>query len=301
MHVEKIYKFEKLVSKLHIHSLDIVVWHVLRWYINKRLPKYYMTHPSIEGKLSSDFTDKEVIVSLTTYPKRMETLPIVLESLFRQTVKPTSIQLWLADEQYPDKKELFEKMKPYSERGLEILFCDDLKSHKKYYYAMKNNPEAIVVTVDDDIIYSETMLEMLLLTYKKHMDCIVAHRAHRMIIENKTVLPYNKWSYRAKGEIGPSMYLCATGGAGCLYPPHLISEHVFDKEVFQELCFYADDIWLKCMEKICNIPVVLTDRDNPEIITTLGSNEGGLASSNVEGGKNDQQFRAVTEYYNIKW
>ena len=301
MRVESAYKIEKFVSKFHIHALDMLIWYTLRFYLNKKLPGYYKKHDVRDGISTKEYTDKAVILALTTYPKRMETLPIVIESLLRQTVKPTSFQLWLAEDQYPDKESLRRDMKPYTKRGLEILFCDDLKSHKKYYYAMRNNPNAIVVTVDDDVIYPETMLEDLLKTHKKHPNCVVACRAHQMKIENNTVLPYNKWNYRAVGCAGPDVYLCATGCAGCLYPPNLLPEEVFNAEVFKEICFFADDLWLKCMEQINLIPTVLTGINNPEIITTIGSNVGGLAQSNVEDGKNDQQFKSVTEYYDIAW
>ena len=122
-----------------------------------------------------------------------------------------------------------------------------------------------------------------------------------MKIKENSVLPYNNWNYRATGCAGPDLYLCATGCGGCLYPPNLLPEEVFNKEVFEEICFYADDLWLKCMEQINHIPTVLTGVNNPEIISTIGSNEGGLAQSNVEGGKNDQQFKSVTKHYGIGW
>ena len=301
MRVENAYKIEKFVSKFHIHALDMLIWYILRFFLNKTLPGFYKKHKAVVGSSTKEYTNLDVVLSFTTYPKRMETLPLVIESLLRQTVKPTSLQLWLADEQYPDKESLYRDLKPYTDRGLEVFFCDDLKSHKKYYYAMRNNPEAVIVTVDDDIIYPETMLEELLKAHKKYPDCVVAHRAHQMRIEDNTVLPYNEWNYRAVGCTGPDLYLCATGCAGCLYPPNLLPEEVFSKDVFKKICFFADDMWLKCMEQMNHIQTVLTGKDNPEIISIIGSNESALAKSNVEDGKNDQQFWAVTEYYDIKW
>lgn len=301
MRVSRSYQIEKRVSKLKIHALDMLVWYFLRGRLNRRLPSYYKKHPYEPGKPSNQYTDKEVIVSLTTYPKRMPTISIVLESLMRQTIQPSRIQLWLAETQYPEKDVVYKQLAAFVDSGLEIHFCDDLKSHKKYYYAMKNNPDAVVVTADDDIIYPEDMLEKLLQKYLDYPNCIVAHRAHYMTKEGNELLPYNKWIYRATGCAGPDQYLCATGCAGVLYPPHLMSKHVFDKDVFMDICLYADDIWLKCMEHINNIPVVLTGVNNPEIISIIDSSEGGLAQMNVEEGKNDQQLRAVTEYYGVKW
>ncbi len=302
MRVKTAYQIEKSIAKFKIHALDMLVWHILRGWLNKRLPAYYRNHPAVVGKSSEQYTEKEVIISLTTYPKRMKTLPIVLESLMRQTVQPNKIQLWLAEEQYPEQELVFEQLAYFIGRGLEIKFCDDLKSHKKYYYAMLNNPEAIVVTADDDIIYPEDMLERLLLKHIENPNCVVAHRAHYMKKNENGLLPYNDWNYRAVGcAAGPDLYLCATGCAGCLYPPHLLSNHLFDKDVFKDICFYADDIWLKCMEQLNGVPVILTEVNNPEIISVADSSEGGLAQINVEDGKNDQQLKAVTEHYGIKW
>ena len=231
----------------------------------------------------------------------MQTINIVLESLMNQTIKPNRYQLWLADDQFPDKRFVDEQLNSFLERGLEIHYCDDIKSHKKYYYAMKNNPEAIVITDDDDIIYPENMLETLLAKYREYPECVVAQRAHLMLKSGEILEPYNKWSSRAPGCAGPDLYLCATGCSGCLYPSHTLSEHVFEKDVFMKICYYADDIWLKCMEYLVKTPVVLTGINNPEIFTIAGTSEGGLAQTNVEDGKNDQQLMAVTEHYDIKW
>ena len=44
--------------------------------------------------------DKELIVSLTSYPKRFDILPITIQSLLNQTVKPDRIILWLYEKDY---------------------------------------------------------------------------------------------------------------------------------------------------------------------------------------------------------
>ena len=91
---------------------------------------------------------------------------MVLETLYNQSVSADEIQLWLADEQFPDKKEIESLLAKYVDLGLRILYCDDIRSHKKYFYAMKDNPNSIIVTVDDDIIYPLFMLESLLAAHR---------------------------------------------------------------------------------------------------------------------------------------
>lgn len=301
MKVKRYYDIERNVGKLNIHSLDMLVWHILKFYLNKRLPSYYQKSEIILGKSCRDFVDNEVIVSLTSFPARMDKIYITLESLFRQTIRPDRIILWLADEQYPDKKAVEMRLKKYKKLGLEIQYCDDLRSHKKYFYTMKKYPEAIVITADDDIIYSEDMLEKLLKTYLKYPGKIVCNRAHLMTEFNGKLLPYNSWIYRAKGYTGINIMFCPTGCAGVLYPPHSLSEHVFDSDVIRELCLFADDIWLKCMSYLKGTEVVLTEKDNPETIDIAGANKTGLAQLNVGQDLNDKQIKAVSDYYNIEW
>lgn len=299
--IERMYGLQKGIGRLKCHALDMLSWHVLRFLTNKIVPFYYSRSERRAGTPVSDHVDKEVIVSLTSFPARMSGLPIVLESLFRQTVKPDRIILWLAEEQFSEQEKVLEDFKEYVKSGLEIRFCEDLRAHKKYFYTMKENPEAIVITVDDDIFYSERMIERLIQTYKENPSCIVAERAHQMKKKDGKLLPYNQWNWRAVDCMGPDLYLCATGGAGCLYPPHCLSEHIFDKETLKKYCFLADDIWLKCMEYLVGTEVVLTEKNHPEVYDVLGAKDNGLAKVNVEQGSNDSQLRDVAAYYGIRW
>lgn len=76
-------------------------------------------------------------MSLTSYPKRINVVWITIETLLQQTVKPDEVILWLADSQFKEIEELPEELKVLQKRGLIIRFCDDLKSHKKYFYTMR--------------------------------------------------------------------------------------------------------------------------------------------------------------------
>ena len=58
MRVTTAYHIEKNIAKINIHALDMLVWHMLRWWLNKRLPEYYTTHPSKAGKSCDNFTKK---------------------------------------------------------------------------------------------------------------------------------------------------------------------------------------------------------------------------------------------------
>ena len=301
MIVYNAYLIEKLISRLNNHKLNIAVWHVLRFGLNLTLPFYFLIKPKTHARNARDYVEREVILSLTSFPDRISSLPLVLETLFHQTVKPDRLILWLAESQFPDKKILAKQFHKFIKMGLEIKYCDDLKSHKKYYYSMKENPNSIVITCDDDILYPENMIESLLTKHLEYPDCVITCRGHEMVFSNGVIQPYCFWEKLAGNSNAPDSLLCATGGAGCLYPPGSLSEHVFDKDVFSSLCLYADDIWMKCMEVLVNTKVVLTQPNPPEIITVYYDKKGSLASFNVINNQNDNQLKAVTNYYHIDW
>lgn len=302
--VKSFYSIEKKIQRINSHYLRILLI-VLNsaclnlWYTVYNKLFGYNNNKQIQRE---KYVDLETLVSLTTYPQRMNKLPLVLESIFRQTVKVDRVILWLAENQYDDKQKLYRIFQKYIKLGLEIKFCDDLKPHKKYYYSILENPEAIVITLDDDIIYPEDLVEKLLLCYKDNPNCIVAQRAHWMTYDsNNNLNPYSLWEMLAPGRKGPSMNLFATTGGGCLFPPHILPQEAFNKEAIHSYCINADDVWIKCMSYYNNVKVVLTDKDNPEIIEIMSLHKDGLAKQNVVNNMNDHQLRAVSDYYGIKW
>ncbi len=235
------------------------------------------------------------IVSLTSFPPRMKTIHKAIDSLLDQTVKTDEVILWLAEEQYPQRYEdLPDTLKDYEKNGkLTIRWCDDLRPHKKYYYAMKENPDALIVTADDDIIYDQHALEYLLVSYLEYPECVSALRAHIISMKDGQFLPYSDWLKNPDILVNkPAMELLVTGGSGTLYPPHLLPEALFDKEAIMQTCLNADDLWLKAMELVNDVPVVLAHHD-PEIKNVEVSQKESLGSTNVHQNRNDEQLASI--------
>ena len=93
-----------------------------------------------------------LIVSLTSYGDRLNTLSICLKSLLNQTRKADKILVYLTDN--ITESHLPTSLLELRDKGIEYKFIPlDLKPHKKYYYAMQEFPDDIIVTVDDDVIY----------------------------------------------------------------------------------------------------------------------------------------------------
>lgn len=218
------------------------------WYseINKEKISYELEIDHSLG-ITTQKRDRQVIVSLTSYPDRMYELKYTLYSLLHQSMKPDRIILWLAEEQFPNKEDdIAPSLLALQENGISIEWCEDIKSYKKLIPALKMYPEDIIVTADDDIFYPENWLELLYDSYLKHPDCIHCHRAHRIKMTDNGFAPYNSWE-RAVSIAYPTRQAFPTGCGGVLYPPHTLHNDILCKEYFMELAPKADDIWFWTM------------------------------------------------------
>jgi hypothetical protein len=252
---------------------------------------------SVSENKSNDL-ESNVIISLTSFGDRVGNLHLCFESLFRQSTAPSRIVLWLAEDEYCIET-IPDSLKKFIYLGLEIRFCEDLRSHKKYYYTLKLWPDSIIVTVDDDVYYPEDMLEKLIHSYQNHPQCISCYRAHLIRGDESGILPYVKWGFASPGDRGPSHKLMAVGVGGVLYPPGSLHPDVLDKYLLKRFCFYADDIWLKLMAFRMGTKIVKVNQYSKTLIST--SNELGytLSDENVLGGKNDIQLKETLAHFNM--
>lgn len=240
--------------------------------------------------------EQQVIVSLTSYPRRIDTVSRPIMDMMRQNVKPDRIILWLCADQFPNgRDELPVELLDLERLGLEIRFVDgDLKAHKKYYYAMREFPEDIIITIDDDLVFDREAIAALLEGHRRHPDAVVALRSHIVGIKDGQLLPYNEWLSEQGDTQKPSHLTFATTGAGTLYPPHCLPEEAFDAEAIKELCLDADDIWLKAMELIADTKVVLA---RPVRKMAILPYTQWCSLWNTNRSRNDEQLAAVFERY----
>ncbi len=237
---------------------------------------------------------RRVVVSLTSYPPRINTVWQTLRSIFSQSYLPDKIVLYLAKSDFPHREQdLPSSLTDMLWHDFEIRWVDaDLKPHKKWYWAFQDFKNDLVITVDDDLIYRRTMIEELVEVYHNHPQTVVASRTHLIMFDDKGALrPYNQWILEA-GHAHPNLVgvesqrLFATTGAGTLFDPSLFPEWVFDRTLIEQYCLFADDIWLKAVEVAAGIPVVAVT--NEQLLTYVpDTQEVALAQQNLGNGGND--------------
>ena len=244
----------------------------------------------------------DVIVSLTSYGDRLNELQYALYSLVTQTVRPEKIIVNLAKKDYehiPDNLHVFEKF------GVFFVETEDLRSYKKLIPTLKTYPDKCIVTADDDIFYLKNWLATLWDGHLRDPDCIVCHLTKQIAYDNKYLRPYLQWKYN-KQETVPSFDNMILGGGGTLFPPTKLYPDIMKSDIFMNLSAFADDIWWYFMAvlngtKVKQLPkpYINVKYVNPYREYRLENGET-LSQVNVGQNRNDSQFRAVLNHYDIK-
>ena len=130
-------------------------------------------------KRNKNFGQK-IIVSMTTYPKRFSDLELCLKSLLLQTIKPDKIIVYLGADSVG--MDLPSNIKRFEEYGIEFKIDEEnnLRSYKKFFYAMQEYPDDIIITVDDDSYYPPTLIENLIKMHNQYPGYICSNRCHLM-------------------------------------------------------------------------------------------------------------------------
>lgn len=248
------------------------------------------------GINTTEKREKELIVSLTSYPARDHVSWMAIESILRQTVRPDRIILWLYEGQYPDGKipQALEILKP---RGLEVRFYHkDLKGGKKLRPALEAFPNAVIVVADDDNFLTSDWLENLYNAHLKEPDVIYAHLARELRINPDGYLaPYHEWPY-IKEKFYHSDRLLPIGAGGILYPPNSFDSEIYNEEAFLEICSDQDDLWA-CVMKKKERKIKTCKYFNLKSFET--SQKEGLWNTVNSRGANDVAIQRLNSRYNL--
>lgn len=240
-----------------------------------------------------------IVVSLTSFPARMDGLWIVIDSLFRQTLKPDKIVLALTEEEFPGGiGDLPASILRFMEYGLEIAFLPyNMRCHNKYTYAFETFREAVVVTVDDDSVYPPDTVERLVALSGKYPGAVCCNIA--AVIDPLHFHEYSFWR-KSSGEREPSNENVALGFAGVLYPRGLDKGAFLDRDLAMSLSPTADDLWLKAVEMAVGVKVACGGFF-PRPVTIKSSQKVSLRKVNKgTTNRNDAQWKALDEYFNLK-
>ncbi|MCL2629382.1 MAG: glycosyltransferase [Alphaproteobacteria bacterium] len=197
----------------------------------------------------------KLIVSITSFPAAIPIAAQAIRSIFKQSIRPDKIVLYLTSEQFPGKKLPVEiKALQKESKIFEVRFCDEnIKSYTKLIPALKDFPNDMIITIDDDVIYPRSMISQLTRRHKKYPNAIVGLRVKRVRFgEDGRLLPHRQWkNYKTFRFLWlhsrPRLNNQLMGVSGVLYPPRVFPPQVFDSNTFMKIAPTVDDIWFWLM------------------------------------------------------
>lgn len=272
---------------------------VSRKLANKYVPVYFRRTQPIKRERVK-LRDKRIIVSLTSFPARLDNLWIVIQCLLRQTCPPDKIVLWLSQTEMESSMGIPDSLQSLVNERFEIrMVSESYRSHTKYFYALQEFSNDIVITVDDDLFYPPKILETLIDAYIENPDCIIANIVKaRLYEDNNSLKSYNSWPHYLKPGIDSSLFFLGVGGV--LYPPSVLRADAFNPSVFMDICKLADDVWLNAMASVNNTQIfhtkwkkILMEIHNPKAPS--------LKKQNVAQNLNDIQIDRVRDYCNNQY
>ena len=299
---------EKVIREAMIRLRISVGWHIDNWVLAPLAPhfaeerwKKAMRNPSFCG-VAKRKRKEPLIVSLTSFPPRIEYVPVTIKTLLTQTLKPDMLILYLAEEEFPGKEaDLPEELKELVPYGLTIKWCRNDRSFKKLIPALKEYPEAVIITMDDDTVYHPAMVQRLYAEYVqgKSKKIIYCHRAAMLMMRDGDIEAI-VGGYVVNKK--PSYLNRMTGVGGVLYPPHCLDPEVMRREMYMTLAPMNDDVWFWAMAVRDGTRVKALKHRITMFPRVKGSQQVSLIGSNsVDQGDGQnltqKQMLAVLEHY----
>lgn len=254
--------------------------------------------------MNPKISEQQVIVSLTSFPAAIPYAAQAIQSILDGSVLPDKVILYLTFAQFGEKGVPQDLLKLAKENPrFEIRdYPRDIRSYRKLIPALKDFPNAIIVTVDDDVKYHPNMLRDLLQLHQQIPHAVLAHRAKLM----KPHKPYRKWrKYRWYHFIGRRIHTdfrnIQTGVGGVLYPPHSLKQDMMNVELFTALAPTTDDIWFWAAGVANGYPVIPVPFGHNKPRGLGKPRTLSLKTANFKSGidRNSAALKAILEKYPI--
>jgi hypothetical protein len=238
-----------------------------------------------------------VVVSLTSFPARLQHAWISIETIFRQDHLPDRIVLVLAEDEC-SRHELPRKLREQQRRGLEILWTPrNTRSFNKLLPTRLAYPDATIITVDDDALYEPWLVSRLIARAERRPGTVIGHRGWTIDCADDGPVPYIDWEEGSPETPAERVFL--TGIGGILYPPDLLPVDLLtDADLATTLCPTADDVWFWAVARCANVPSeclgLESFRPCPQQADTPE-----LQTINLGQGQNDVQLFRVIDHFGL--
>lgn len=182
------------------------------------------------------------VISVASYPGRIQFIPAVFESLARQTVLPRHAYLVLAEEEWPNRR-VPNYISYMNERGIEIVWTkNNPYAVKMLVPIIEKHPDLGVITFGDDMIYTPNIIKDAVYANRLNCNCIVGQIGRKLYRKgNKLGMMFREQGIADPQTPSSQVYLM---GCGTYYPPKSLHEKVTDLNAITKIVpGRGSDIW----------------------------------------------------------
>lgn len=263
---------------------------MVRLMANRILPKYLSKFTHVVIKPGND-----IVVSLTSFPSRINNVWQVIVCMLNQTLPPKEIVLWLSKEQFPTLESVPKSLRRLEGEFFKIKIVDgDIRSHKKYYYSINEYKNDFIFLIDDDIYYPSTLLEKVWETHLKYPNDVICNYGYHMTFnENNQVKSYKQWRVCYSSSDDNDLFFGS--GGGTLLQLSALHNDINNLKLALELTPSADDVWLNAMVRLAGIKVRMLKHGS--FLPIVQTGDIRLTKVNNGESQNDVQIDAVNKYF----
>lgn len=274
--------------------------HILK---SKFMNIYFEYYPTILFHSRHSPVENNLVISLTSFPKRIKNTHRAIKSILRQSIQPENLILWLTYAEFSKNPKIPHKLLKLEKFGLQIKFVDEnFGPHNKYIHTLKNYSDWTIITFDDDVLYPKDIVKNLIQGYKNSTEkkIIISSQTRTINFNNDgSASNYSEWPHTKERLI--SKKLVHLSVYGVLFPAKSITLPADKQFSFKNTSIGNDDFWLKFVTlsndyKIFNLALG-TDR----FLTVNNSQKVSLASENVGNNRNDYYFDNLIKQFKFSY
>jgi hypothetical protein len=281
--------YKNIQIELIILILYFFVFCIIIYFLFRLFTREY------EQLYNKEYDKPLVIISLTTSPTRIDHIEEVLNTIMKNTILPDKIVLNLPTV-FKRTGLTFNNIPTFITNNplIYVNVCNDIGPSTKIIASLPlfKNPETILISIDDDILYKPNFIEILLSISKIYPDAVITGISF-VSLNNSDLLndssnllnkKYNKLQYVQMVE----------GYSSVLYKKKFFEKYsVEELENYPKFCYFADDFILSNYLMKEKIRIISTNEDLIENayleygsqIDALKMGANGFTNNNIDNYK----------------
>lgn len=237
-----------------------------------------------------------MILSMASHGVRLQNITPIIDNVIKIMYIIKQEYKLVLNIKEEDKDLIPDDIKKYE--TLEIYIVpENLKSHNKYYWTFLRYPDEDVITLDDDVFYTASLIKTYINGLSIHKNCIITNSAKMLLLNDTTKMIEYPEKYNQVYLPFPNKKLFAFGCNGIAYPKGAINSSDIDLNELKEY-INDDDLYLKLLELRKGLKVVSISNEYLESIRSKEYYDSSITKTFQENTL-DYRKKCYSEFKNL--